>query len=83
MREILFLLLVSVEEQAGLNLILSETPKTGFLALLPIYGTAIHLFDKYHHLMTHLLTDLKGTAALKGNESEMHTLIKPCNLSQT
>ena len=37
MREILIFYLVSVAEQAGLNLTLSETPKTGFLALRPIW----------------------------------------------
>ena len=34
--EILFFYLVSVAEQAGLKLALSETPKTGFLAMRPI-----------------------------------------------
>ena len=34
--EISIFLLVSVAEQAGLNLTLSETPKTGFVALRPI-----------------------------------------------
>ena len=34
--EISIYLLVSVAEQAGLNLILSETLKTGFIALWPI-----------------------------------------------
>ena len=34
--EISIFLLVSVAEQAGLNLTLSETPKTGFVALQPI-----------------------------------------------
>ena len=33
-------LLVSVAEQAGLNLTLSETPKTSFLASQPIYELA-------------------------------------------
>ena len=34
--EILIFLLVSVAEQAGLNLTFSENPKTGFLATMPI-----------------------------------------------
>ena len=36
--EISFSLLVSVAEQAGLNLTLSETPKTGFVASRPKYS---------------------------------------------
>ena len=36
--EISFFYLVSVAEQAGLSLALSETPKTGFLATRPIFG---------------------------------------------
>ena len=35
-REILFFYVVSVAEQAGLNITLSETPKTGFVATRPI-----------------------------------------------
>ena len=32
-------MIVSVVDQAGLNLTLSETPKTGFLAALPVLQT--------------------------------------------
>ena len=38
MNEISIFLLVSVAEQAGLNLTLAETPKTGFLAVRPIFS---------------------------------------------
>ena len=42
----------SVAEETGLNLTLSETPKTGFVALRPIY---VHLSEPW------LLTDVKST----------------------
>ena len=41
--EISFFYLVSVAEQAGLNLTLSETPKTGFVATRPIWDSC---YDK-------------------------------------
>ena len=43
--EISILQLVSVAEQAGLNLILSEAPKTGFLALRPKNAKHFILFQ--------------------------------------
>ena len=42
--EISIFLLVSVAEETGLKLALSETPKTGFLATRPIYFSIIHCY---------------------------------------
>ena len=43
------LLLVSVAEQAGLSPTWSETPKTGFLAVLPI-STQRDIFRQYREI---------------------------------
>ena len=52
--EILIFLLVSVAEQAGLNLIFSELPKTDFLATRPISSKARSLkFDLSFYLLRH------------------------------
>ena len=46
--EISLFQLVSVAEEAGLNLALSETPKTGFLATRPIYMLTVSLKTSRH-----------------------------------
>ena len=40
-----FVLLVAAGEQAGLNLIELQTPKTGFLASLPILYSAVQKYS--------------------------------------
>ena len=45
--EISIFLLVFVSEKTGLNLELSETPKMGFVALMPIYVDYVNYFR--HH----------------------------------
>ena len=56
------ILLVYVAEQAGLNLALSETPKTGFIATRPIsgkYGTVVFVNSACWVIFPHLLTFFK------------------------
>ena len=43
--EISIFLLVSVADETGLSLVLSETPKASFLATRPNYGTS-HIVDQ-------------------------------------
>ena len=54
--EISIFYLVSVAEETGLKLALSETPKTGFLATRPIYSLIIkHHPDPHNFIGTFIL----------------------------
>ena len=68
--EISIFQLVPVAEQAGLNLTLSEIPKTGFVASRPIYC----LKNKHYRLFTFILTILKTFAIVRHFYLPIHPL---------
>ena len=59
--------LVFVAEQAGLNLTFSETPKTGFVVMRPIYCYLVHFSDsQIAEVINDLVADENKSSASTG-----------------
>ena len=74
--EIAIFLLIAVAEQAGLSLALSETPKTGFVAMRPICAIAcLAIFGNYLHRVREKLLFLEKKSIIAAEEENRGVLI--------